>query len=185
MKQTFDHFSMQDRQDAQDRSQHVNPHRSGMADPRTWERLIGHTNHFEREVARDPFIGTQYHAIEAARLARSNDNRPGGRDLIGHSSVQAWSAGPLFPAIIYVRERYDDQPYDAMGGTRHLDDRLRSRSFVLSLDGREEEYASHADAEQVARALLESPRLRARWNQNEDFSDDAEVGYNREAGFHG
>ena len=37
---------------------------------------------------------------------RTNDNQPGGRDLVGHSGVQPWSAGPIFPGIIARVEVY-------------------------------------------------------------------------------
>lgn len=120
----------------------------------------------------------------AHQYARSNDNKPGGRDLIGHSSVQAWSAGPLFPCVIAVIERYDTFPsrqtwdegclseyhahqYDSAKAQFYalpLEARLRSRSFELMLDGHSEEYASLADAEEVARALIGSPFLRAQWS---------------------
>ncbi len=35
---------------------------------------------------------------------------PGRPDTVGHSSVQAWSAGALFPAVIAVIERYAEFP---------------------------------------------------------------------------
>jgi hypothetical protein len=38
-------------------------------------------------------------------------NMPGGVDKIGHSSVQPWSAGALFPAVIY-RVEYHFAPLD-------------------------------------------------------------------------
>lgn len=37
---------------------------------------------------------------------RTNDNKPGGRDLKGHSGVQPWSRGDIFPCIIARREFY-------------------------------------------------------------------------------
>lgn len=89
-------------------------------------------------------------------FSRGSDNKPGGRDLIGHSSVQAWSAGPLFPCVIAVVERY------TMTGE------FRSRSFELMLDGRSEEYASREDAERAARMLLTYPSMRARWINGEE-----------------
>lgn len=33
-------------------------------------------------------------------------NKPGGRDTVGHSGVQAWSAGELFPFILAFHEHY-------------------------------------------------------------------------------
>lgn len=83
--------------------------------------------------------------------------------------VQRWSQGEIYPAIIYVRERFD--PWTEPCETGH---ELLSRSYVLLLDGIEEEYATHADAEEVARALLGSPFLRAQWQQGREF-DTAEA----------
>jgi hypothetical protein len=44
---------------------------------------------------------------------------------------------------------------------------FRSRSFELTLDGHSEEYASHDDAEQVAKALLASSAVRYQWSKGE------------------
>lgn len=41
------------------------------------------------------------------KLAASNDNQPGGRDLIGHSAIQPWSAGEHFPAVVSRVETYN------------------------------------------------------------------------------
>lgn len=133
--------------------------------------------------------GTAAHiALDQFTTKRTSDNKPGGRDLIGHSSVQAWSAGPLFPCVIAVVERYSAfPPFEGwMGGTfyppspsmyenekvvfyaQSLEDRLRSRSFELMLDGRSEEYASREDAERAARMLLTYPSMRARWINGEE-----------------
>lgn len=94
--------------------------------------------------------------------------------------VQPWSQGPLYPCVITVIERYDELPpryafvgvlaYEAYLDRTPLAARLRSRSYELTLDGHSDEYASREDAEQVARALIGSPFLRAQWNQSEDFS---------------
>lgn len=83
-------------------------------------------------------------------------NVPGGRDTIGHSSVQAWSAGELFPAVISTVESYAE-------GDGTLAERLRHTSYLLILDGREERYASFEDAKAVARRLLADPASRAVW----------------------
>lgn len=37
---------------------------------------------------------------------RTNDNKPGGRDLKGHSGVQPWSQGDIFPYVIPYCEQY-------------------------------------------------------------------------------
>lgn len=69
--------------------------------------------------------------------------------------VQAWSQGPIYPCVIAVIERYTDTG------------EFRSRSFELTLDGHSEEYASHDDAEQVAKALLASSAVRYQWSKGE------------------
>lgn len=81
--------------------------------------------------------------------------------------VQAWSQGPIYPCVIAVIERYDSEPFDRLAGLHDLEDRLRSRSFELTLDGRSEEYDSREDAEQVARALLASSAVRYQWSKGE------------------
>jgi len=57
---------------------------------------------------------------------RANDNKPGGRDLVGHSSVQAWSAGPIFPAVIARIEDHADW------GTANPHSPLAARQLVLN-----------------------------------------------------
>lgn len=74
-----------------------------------------------------------------------------GADHIGHSSVQAWSAGPFFPAVIHTRERY------APG--RSAADSTPVVTHVLTLNGRAEEYATYRDAESVARWLCQNGRV--------------------------
>ncbi len=94
--------------------------------------------------------------------------------------VQAWSQGALYPCVIAVIERYEEPlPRYAFIGTpayaayinrletEPLEARLRSRSFELTLDGHSEEYASREDAEQVAKALLESSAVRYQWSRGE------------------
>jgi hypothetical protein len=75
------------------------------------------------------------------------------REAVAGDGVQEHSKGDLYPAVIYARGR-PSEPYSTY-------------SHVLLLDGREEEYASHADAEEVARALLASPFLRAQWHHGD------------------
>lgn len=77
-----------------------------------------------RSVGRSP-------APTAPYGARSNDNKPGGRDLVGHSSVQAWSAGPIFPAVISRTEQYSHRTGDFKGTywTLHYPGR-HDRSFL-------------------------------------------------------
>jgi hypothetical protein len=120
-------------------------------------------------------------------------------DTVGHDSVQPWSAGPLFPCVIATVERYRDytpfeefrhwqkvygwsdaetrRNYEGCRDTwytlRPLSERLESVSYVLFAYGRQEEYATREDAEQVARALNESPRLRARWAERSESRMDA------------
>jgi hypothetical protein len=110
--------------------------------------------------------------------------------------VQAWSQGDLYPAVIYQREVYAEFPrfadWYATAPLSHsaferyqiarelfyaetaLEERYRYTSHVLALDGIEEEYATHADAEEVARALLGSPFFRAQWQQSAEFDPERE-----------
>jgi hypothetical protein len=96
-------------------------------------------------------------------------NQPGGIDTIGHSSVQAWSAGELFPCVIAVVERYEDPYQVVLGGEPVLviepGFRLNSVSYELIAYGRREEYATREDAEMVARWLNDDERLRAIWRR--------------------
>jgi hypothetical protein len=82
-------------------------------------------------------------------------------DEVGHGGVQPWSAGPLFPCIIGRVERYREQsPAEVLDPLR---DRLECTWYVLIAYGREEEYATREDAEQVARWLNRDPEGRKRW----------------------
>lgn len=92
-------------------------------------------------------------------LLQHDDTKPA-RELEGFG-VQAWSQGPIYPCVIAVIERYTDTG------------EFRSRSFELMLDGHSEEYASHADAEEVAKALLSSPFLRAQWPERQFTGENA------------
>lgn len=91
-------------------------------------------------------------------------------DTVCHSGVQPWSAGPIFPAVIAKVERYIvacTPAGDAVINAMPLERRLETQWYELTLDGRTEQYATREDAEMVAKALLESPRLRARWSHRE------------------
>jgi len=50
----------------------------------------------------------EWEQFQAYTQGPSNDNLPGGRDTHGHASVQAWSYGDLFPAVIAQVEVYDE-----------------------------------------------------------------------------
>jgi hypothetical protein len=92
-------------------------------------------------------------------------------------AVQPHSQGDIYPAIIGYRERYVSEDVARM----HADSTSATVtrcpgcalcadpvvSYFLILDGREEEYATHADAESVARAMLADPILRARWSKRD------------------
>jgi hypothetical protein len=66
----------------------------------------------------------------------------------GLYGVQTWSAGPIFPAVIYVRELYD------------IDAQPCFHRYVMTLDGVEDVYATREDAEQAASFLLNNPTSR-------------------------
>lgn len=76
-----------------------------------------------------------------------------GADTVGHSSIQAWSAGPCFPAVISTVERY------APG--RSAADSTPAVSHRLTIAGWSEEYATHRDAESVARWACRDGRILA------------------------
>lgn len=102
----------------------------------------------------------------------------GGIDANPHPSVQVWSRGELFPAVIVVAESYNDWfSYASWSGIQNRNGndaskeawmkageefyqvplalRLRYRSWTVILDGEEVEgYASRDEAEQGARGML-------------------------------
>lgn len=86
-------------------------------------------------------------------------------DKLGHSSIQPWSAGPLFPAVIATVDNYrafaeyvasgtpvDDQPEaEARYYAQPLQARLRHVSFELIYPGEKPaRYATYEGAERVA-----------------------------------
>lgn len=97
-----------------------------------------------------------------------------GVDRLRHHSIQPWSAGDLFPAIIGRIERYRAEDAARMHADSTSATVTRcpgcaicadpSTSWELLLDGHTEEYASYDDAAGVARALLADAGLRARWS---------------------
>ena len=66
---------------------------------------------------------------------------PGRPDSIGHSSIQAWSAGPLFPAVIARVDRCYEPP----------EGRIAFTSWELHIGAFRESYVTREDAEAVAR----------------------------------
>lgn len=133
-----------------------------------WGVYLGHAlvegGFFDRGAAED--CAANYNASTAEQ------RRAGHRDTIGHSSVQPWSAGPIFPCVIMRSERYPEAviPSEgyADGGEPYSDEELAqhnapSISYVLIAYGHSEEYATREDAEDVARALNADPVLRVRW----------------------
>lgn len=95
----------------------------------------------------------------------------------GLYGVQTWSAGPIFPAIIAVRETYErfmsstiapasihpDDYYrqqERFYSVLSLEDRLLARTYRLTLDGVTDTYATREDAEQAAGFLLNNPTSR-------------------------
>jgi hypothetical protein len=84
-------------------------------------------------------------------------------DPIGHGAVQPWSAGPYFPAVIFRQDVHDTAP--APDGSYPL----RYSSWCVTLDGvTRTGYASHDDAESVARGLVDpdNSAARARWSES-------------------
>jgi hypothetical protein len=96
-------------------------------------------------------------------------------DTLGHSSVQPWSAGEFFPAVLGRVERYrstmtkdeqramraaigyaDEQCWLAGAS---LESRLECVTHTVTYGSRTEEYATREDAEVVAKWIAEDPRL--------------------------
>ncbi len=71
--------------------------------------------------------------------------RQSNKDTVGHSSVQPWSAGEIFPAVIGLVYRDGEKAY-----------------AELSLDGITERFSSWKNAEIQARFLLKNPQHRNR-----------------------
>jgi hypothetical protein len=82
------------------------------------------------------------------------------KDSNPHLSIQPWSRGDIFPAIIARKEVYPP------GKTAENSE--PSTSFPLLLDGYEEEYATYNDAREVALALIRDPVLRDAWRFGQD-----------------
>ena len=98
-------------------------------------------------LAENPVILGRPNAADArAELERAAEG-----DTIGHSSVQSWSAGPYFPAVISTVERY------APG--RSAADSTPAVTHRLSIAGWSEEYATYRDAESVARWVCRDGRI--------------------------
>ena len=66
----------------------------------------------------------------------------------GLYGVQTWSAGPIFPAVIYVHELYN------------VNAQLIAWDYRMTLDGVTDTYAAREDAEQAAGFLLNNPTSR-------------------------
>ena len=81
---------------------------------------------------------------------------PGRPDILGHHSIQAWSAGPLFPAVICRVEVYRPGAYHeiACPALDSLAARLVRVEFELQLDGWALRFSSYEDAAYVAKLVL-------------------------------
>lgn len=98
-------------------------------------------------------------------------NMPGGADTVGHSSVQAWSAGDIFPATIGVVESYYPpaeyrgplQGAPAADSPKDFELRRRWVAYDLTLDGVTERFATYDDARSVAEVLVRDPVARRCW----------------------
>ena len=75
-----------------------------------------------------------------------------GADTLGHSSVQPWSAGEFFPAIIHRIDRHTQ------------DGEFQYSMWRLIYNGREAIYGFREAAELVARALISREDVRRSWN---------------------
>ena len=89
-----------------------------------------------------------------------------GIDTLNHSSVQPWSAGDIFPAVIARIEKYRPAAHHEQvcnGAMDSLDARLEWTAWELTLDGHSETYATYEDAQAVAKHLLASAPARRLW----------------------
>jgi hypothetical protein len=136
-----------------------------------------------------------------SEYSTAEQRRASSADAIGHSSVQPWSAGDLFPCVLARVERYDapiswedwifehevrNTCRDYLGRTFEEVNEARavpSVSYELIAYGRREEYATREDAEQVARALNADPVARARWRR-EPLPGAANVAFYLAAALH-
>ena len=74
------------------------------------------------------------------------------QDKLGHSSIQPWSAGEIFPAVIVRVERYP------AGETAATTENF-STSWELRVGAYREEYATYEDAREVARFSCQNGRI--------------------------
>ena len=100
----------------------------------------------------------------ARREAGMDTRAPGRPDTIGHHSIQAWSAGPLFPAVICRVEIYRERAHHetVCPALDSLSARLIRVEWELQLDGWILRFGSYNDAAYVAKLVLDGgPDYRA------------------------
>lgn len=84
---------------------------------------------------------------------------PNMSDTLSHGSIQQWSAGPLFPAVIALVERYGPPVMnEGYYGLSPVSRRL-SISYELTIGAYCAEYATREDAETVARWACADGRI--------------------------
>jgi hypothetical protein len=106
-----------------------------------------------------------------APIAAPDANTVGGSDTIGHSSVQAWSAGDIFPAVISIVESYEHGS-KAYREAVSLESRRRYTAYDLTLDGVTERFSTYEDARDVARMLLADPVSREQWRATSEIDGE-------------
>ena len=117
----------------------------------------------------DPVLDPAGDALQR-EIRRSELCAPGRPDTVGHSSIQAWSAGELFPAVIARVEIYRERAHHEAAAGGALDSlamRRMATFWELTLDGRSKRFESYDAAADCARALLADPwdryGLRHQW----------------------
>lgn len=94
-------------------------------------------------------------------IRRSELCAPGRPDTVGHSSIQAWSAGELFPAVIARIEMYPAESFPSLlPGATLTDWTPEFTCWELTLDGVTAPFVSYDAAAQHARRMLADPELR-------------------------
>ena len=108
--------------------------------------------------------------------ASIQERAPGRPDTVGHSSIQAWSAGELFPAVIARVEVYRPRAHHeaACGGALDsLAARRQSVHWELTLDGRSARFPSYDSAAAWARYVLADAYRRQCWRADPSAYDCA------------
>ena len=101
--------------------------------------------------------------------ARDSGIKPGDADHVRHPSVQHWSQGEIFPAVIAKVEYYI--PPERYSEDVDLEYRRVTSYYELILDGVIDTYATYADARDAALFLINPMNRAARDQRNAEGSE--------------